>query len=235
MLTVSSRKWIYCLAGLAVLGGYGDSIADRSQLEKGEALRIAGKGREAVEAFREYLIGSPKNVRALVQMGAALEDQGKWKEAATVYRRVLDISPQDRSAERNLDHLISSRIINTPLKDADPLRVFLVQRALLAAKQEQFDKALNALRLLRGLFPRQPAWLFYSALVLEQQGEYAQAAVVYDKVLESVPDYAPAWVNSIISLIRSGDRDAALKQTRKALKVLKNHRRLKYLARMLQK
>ncbi len=206
-----------------------------SNFEKGLALRIGGKHAQAVEAFKKVLADSPTHVRALVQMGAALEDQGKWKEAAQAYRRALEIDPRDGSAIRNLAQLASSRSMDTPIQAPNPSKEDLLRNGLQALESKDFDKASKIFRLSRGLFPTDPRSLFYSAITLEQQGKVAAAIALYERGVESFPDYIPARINLIVALISAGDREKAGGQAQKALDIMPDNPRVRYLARLLGK
>ena len=206
-----------------------------SDFEKGVALRIEGKNAQAVEAFKKVLADSPTHVRALVQMGAALEDQGKRKEAAKVYRRALEVDPGDDSAIRNLAQLASSRSMDTPIHAPNPSKEDLLRNGLQALESKDFDKASKIFRLSRGLFPNDPRPVFYSAITLEQQGKIAAAIALYERSVESFPDNISARINLIVALISAGDREKAGGQAQKALDVMPDNPRVRYLARLLGK
>ena len=91
-------------------------VADEAAqyVEKGTALRIEGRNREAVAAFHKAISYASDRVDALIQMGAALEDRGSWQEAMAAYRRALEVDPGNTTAQRNLEQLRASRIVNDP-------------------------------------------------------------------------------------------------------------------------
>jgi tetratricopeptide (TPR) repeat protein len=203
--------------------------------EKGVALRIEGKNAQAVEAFKKVLAVSPAHVRALVQMGAALEDQGRWKEAIQSYRRALEVDPRDGSAVRNLAQLASSRSMDTPIQVPNPTREYLLRTGLQALEAKDFDKASEIFRLSRGLLPNDPRPLLYAAITQEHKGKIAAAIALYEKSVEIFPDYIPARVNLIVALISSGYKEKAGNQAQKALEMMPDNPRVRYLARLLGK
>jgi tetratricopeptide (TPR) repeat protein len=211
------------------------SAEEISDFQKGVSLRIEGKHAQAVEAFKKALAVSSTNVRALVQMGATLEDLGKWKGAAQAYRRALEIDSRDGSAIRNLAHLVSSRSVDTPIQAPNPSREELVRRGLQALEAKDFEKASEIFKLSRGLFPNDPRPLFYAAITLEEQGKGPAAIGLYQKNVESFPDYIPARINLIVALISAGHREKAGDQIQKALEVIPDNPRLRYLAHLLGK
>ncbi len=219
-----------------LLSGSGLSAAEEvSDFQKGVSLRIEGKQAQAVEAFKKVLAVSPTHVRALVQMGAALEDQGKWKESAQAYRRALEVDPRDGSAIRNLAQLVSSRSMGTPIQAPNPSKEELLRNGLQALEAKDFHKAAEIFRLSRGLFPSDPRPLFYAAISLEEHGKIPPAIALYEKCVESFPDYIPARVNLIVALISAGDRERAGGQAQKAIEVMPDNPRVRYLARLLGK
>jgi protein O-GlcNAc transferase len=211
------------------------SAEEVRDFEKGLALRIEGKNAQAVEAFKRVLADSPTHVRAMVQMGAALEDQGKWREAAQAYRRALEIDPRDGSAIRNLAQLASSRSMDTPIQAPNPSKEDLLRNGLRALESKDFDKASEIFRLSRGLFPTDPRPLFYASVTLEQQGKVATAIALYERTVETFPDYIPARINLIVALVSAGDREKAGGQAQKALDIMPDNPRVRYLARLLGK
>jgi len=220
---------------LLLVGSVLCAAGEVPDFEKGLTLRIEGKNAQAVEAFKRVLADSPTHVRALVQMGAALEDQGKWREAAQAYRRALEIDPRDGSAIRNLAQLASSRSMDTPIQAPNPSKEDLLRNGLRALESKDFDKAAEIFRLSRGLFSNDPRPLFYSAITLEQQGRVAAAIALYERSVESFPDYIPARINLIVALISAGDREKAGEQAPKALDIMPGNPRVRYLARLLGK
>ncbi len=221
---------------LLFLCGSGLGAAEEvSDFQKGVSLRIEGKYAQAIEVFKKVLADSPTHVRALVQMGAALEDQGKWRSAAQAYRRALEVDPRDGSAIRNLAHLVSSRTVDTPIQASNPSKEELLRGGLQALEAKDFDKASEIFKLSRGLFPNDPRPLLYAAIALEQQGKIADAIALYGKSVESFPDYIPARINLIVALISAGDRERAGVQAQKALEVMPDNPRARYLAQLLGK
>jgi tetratricopeptide (TPR) repeat protein len=220
---------------LLLVGSALCAAGEVTDFEKGLTLRIEGKNAQAIEAFKRVLADSPTHVRAFVQMGAALEDQGKWKEAVQAYRRALEIDPRDGSAIRNLAQLVSSRSMDTPIQAPNPSKEDLLRNGLRALESKDFDKASQTFRLSRGLFPADPRPLFYSAFTLEQQGKLSAAIALYERSVESFPDYIPARINLIVALISAGDREKAGAQAQKALDIMPDNPRVRYLARLLGK
>lgn len=221
-------------AVLSILSSALLSAADDStRLQEALALRSEGRNGRASDALKKCIALSPANARAYVHLGASLEDQGKWKDAAHAYRRALELDPKDASAIRNLEHLISSRTVDHPLPARNPFREDLMKTGFQALDRKDYARASEVFRLLRGFFPDDPRPLLYSAEALELQGKTTHAISLYESAIESFPDYAPARINLIILLISQGETTAAAHTIQKALSVMPDNRRLKYLVGLL--
>lgn len=210
-------------------------VADEAAqyLEKGTALRIEGKYREAVAAFQKAISHAPYCVDALIQMGAALEDRGNWREAMAAYRRALEVDPGNMAAQRNLEQLRASRIVSGPPRIANPTKESLIQEGLRALEHNDPDRALQIFRLCRGLLNRDPRPLFLSAISLERKGKIRNAIALYEQTVARFPSFAPAWTNLVIALYESGDHASAGKRAQEAVKALPDDRGLKFLVRLI--
>ncbi len=100
-------------------------------------------------------------------------------------------------------------------------------------KERRFHDALVIFRVLSALSPGEWDWVFYSARALEGLAKRGEAAGLYHMILEAEPGYVAAWVNLIVSLIESGDKDQAAHLTESALREVPNDHRIRYLARRL--
>ncbi|MBI4964243.1 MAG: tetratricopeptide repeat protein [Desulfomonile tiedjei] len=202
------------------------------EFEKAAAFRIEGKNQRAVEAFDRVLSVYPDHVAALVQKGAALEDQGKWKEAAKTYRQALEFDPENLAANRNLQQLLSSKMMDTPLGGATPAKEDLINSGLEALEARDFHRALEIFGLSSGLFPEDPRTLFYQAYTFEKQGKLQEALEIYAKTAETFPDHAAARIHRVICLLALGDRKLAQKEAQRARELLKDSLEVRALGRV---
>jgi len=221
--------WCACLIVSVLRAAAVDAAEEPVEFERATALRIEGKNRRAAEAFERILAVYPDHVAALVQKGAALEDQGKWKDAAQTYRQALKLDPENVSASRNLQQLLSSRMMDTPLGCPNPAKEDLINSGLRALEEKDLNRAIEVFSLSKGLFPDDPRPTFYWACTLEKQGKVREALELYEKTVQHFPDYAPAWAHKIISLLSSGDRKLAQKETEKAREALSDSPELRAL------
>jgi tetratricopeptide (TPR) repeat protein len=205
-----------------------------TDFERGVELRIQGKLREALKAFREVSGDSDLFADALLQRGTILEDLGQTKRAVALYRRLLVLAPHNREAARNLRHLSAARSMRIPEPGHPRLQQALISRAMDDYLHGRIKKAEIRLRLVKGLFPDAPEPLFYEALILEGRGNEKQARTVLRNIMNTHPTFAPAVVHLIVSLLKSGRTKAALDVLDKGLSTLPTDPRLKYLTRLLK-
>ncbi|MEW6348787.1 MAG: tetratricopeptide repeat protein [Thermodesulfobacteriota bacterium] len=206
---------------------------DVSEFERGIALRIEGKPRKAVEALRKVRPGSADYLRAQVQIGACLEDLGNPKEAEKTYLGVLAVDPYYGSAKRNLEHLTLVKTLKTPVSGAHPARESILHTGLRALEAKDYARALEIFRMSRGLVPKDPRPLFYSALTMERQGFFTEARALYESVLRNDHTFVPARVNLVVLLLERGDPEGARKALDFKDSSLDRDPRLNYLARIL--
>lgn len=226
---------VYVLIALSLcLQGVELSAAEENpDLDKGISLRMEQKNRQALEAFTKALAVSPRHVTALIHMGATLEDLGRWKDAEQAYRRALEADPDNVSAKRNLEQLEAARNMNVPVKAPTGLERVLTTKGLQALEQGEFDEALRCFQLLQGFFPDDPRPVLSAAAAWEQRGNSPEAEDLYRAMSKAFPNYAPARVNLVILLIRTGQREKAASEARAALETLPDDERIRFLARML--
>lgn len=229
-------KVLFCCFAVALASHTPLWAADEaaSLLEKGTALRSEGKHKEALEAFQAVLMSSPSHVEALVQMGAILEDLGKLQEATKCYRSALKIQGSHAAARRNLEQLEAVRVLNDPPKTVSPAREALIELGLGAMEQRDPQRALGFFRVSRGVLDRDPRPLFYSAIALERQGHERHAISLYEETVTAFPDFAPAWTNLILALVRSSEPADAVTRSQEARKAVPDDRRIQWLAEFSQ-
>lgn len=223
------------IALIAALCGHVAAEQSGDMLRKGLELRVDGRPEKAVEAFSAVLAEDPWNSEALVQMGASLEDLKRWDRAAEAYKKALEIDPDNWVALRNLQQLKAARDVRKPLPTPPGTKEDLMTSGLAAVEEGDYDRGARIFQLCRGLLPNDPKPLFYRAFCLERAGKNNESTELYNQIVESFPNYAPAWVNLIVSLLSSGDRDKAARRLRTALKILPNDRRIRSLERLTAK
>jgi len=206
---------------------------EQLDFDRGIALRVERKHREAAAAFAKSIDAVSTNATALVQMGASLEDAGNWKEAEQAYRRALEIEPKNATAERNLENLLTSRRISMVSRGPSASEEILVKQGFKALELNDLDGALRRFELLQGLLPEDPRPMLYMAVAWERNGDKQQAQAMYRQTMKTFPGFAAARVHLVLLLLESGDRENATKEVRAALQAIPHDQQIRYLARTL--
>ncbi len=206
---------------------------EQSDFDRGVALRIERKHREAAAAFSRALTSFPEHETALVQMGASLEDMGKWKEAEQAYRRAVELDPEDPAAKRNLENLLTFRRLSAAPRGPSVSEEVLVRQGFHALDQKDLNKALRCFGLLQGLLPDDPRPMLYAAIAWERVGDAQEAQAAYRETAKAFPNFAPARVHLVLLLLESGDQENATREVKAALQAMPHDERIRYLARML--
>lgn len=222
-----------CIAAMLFVAASAHGFGASEDVEKGLALRGEGKNRLAVEAFDRALATDPRDVQTLVQKGASLEDQGRWKQAAAMYRQALAIEPDNTFARRNLEQLLSSRMVAGPRSAYNPAGEALLHNGLLALQLRDFSRAQDTFRLASGLMADDPRPLFFGALTLEEQGKDEEAGELYRKTVAAFPEYVPARIHLILRLFASGRAAEAQREAQKALAAFPERTELRSLLRLV--
>jgi Flp pilus assembly protein TadD len=217
------------LIALAVMNGLAYSFEEEFDFARATAWRLEGNNRKALEALERVLEKSPNHVDAMVRMGTVLEDLGRLTDAEKSYRRALEINPNHESAKRNIEQLEVGRSIRTPPRMPHPAKEALVNNGLRLLEGKDFAGGQRAFDLARALAPDDPRPLFYSALCRELLGDPGEAAGIYGKLITAFPNFGPAWVNLVISLLKSGDKEQAAKRASEARAKLPENNRIRGL------
>jgi len=80
----------------------------RERLRRGVLLHGLGRLNDAVNVYRDLLLGDPAWSEALNYLGSALRDKGCLREAREVLERAVDVDPQFAEAHRNLGKVLES-------------------------------------------------------------------------------------------------------------------------------
>jgi len=147
----------------------------------GMALVAAGRPDQALEQFRLAVTRRPPFLLAFLQLGGRLGDMGAFDEAVTVLEAGLALAP-----------------------DANVLRLALGNLHL---KRNDRPAARRALSHALDAAPDQPDALLALAKVTALDGEYAEAAELFQRVLPLRPDDSGAKIGLARCLLALGRRD----------------------------
>ena len=193
---VGDAKAAHTAADAAIAAGASVSAAHAG---KGDAFTASGQASEAVAAFRKATELDPKNTAAHVGLAYALVAANKAAEARAVALKATEQDKNSGSAFAALGYAISAEK-NFNGNDAS------WSDAIAQAQQGAF------------LSPKDPQVQIVVAKLFEARGNYDQAKVSYQKVLETDPTHAIARSALIRMKQFTGDLDGALKDAEALVK-----------------
>jgi Flp pilus assembly protein TadD len=126
-------------------------------------------------------------------------------------------------------------MVTNPPAGVNPAREDLLDGGLRALQRGDLARAREVFRLAHGLSSDDPRPMFFWALTLEDEGKYRDAAVLYRRVIDSFPDYAPARINLVVALVSCGENREAEQETRRAMAAFPESHELQALHRRLQR
>jgi tetratricopeptide (TPR) repeat protein len=177
---------------------------------------IRGEYDTALGFYDEALKQEPTSVLALLGRGTALQKLGRKDEARKSYDRVLKINPGNREALTNLTGLESERAPGEALarlmdleKEYPNFSPVKAQIALIYARLENFDGALEYFRRALVVTPDAPLYLYNMALVLDRLGKSEQAVAYYERTLSmtvggrAIPELSVPDIQRRITFLRA--------------------------------
>lgn len=156
------------------------------ELEKAYQSVVAGDIPEAVETYKEALSVAPRDQVALFGLASTYHRIGSMDNARALYARLLEINPDHVEGLNNFLALVAEE---SPEEAMPELQVLAnkhpgfspiqAQLGLLYQQMGEFKKAReHMLRAVR-ITPENMTYRYNLAIILDQQGAYAEAANVY--------------------------------------------------------
>lgn len=153
---------------------------------------MAGNTRDAIGVYRNILSAEPYNEEALFGLAATLHRIGRIEKARPLYATLLKRNPNHREALNNLLSLIGDEAPEDAIIELGHLRArnpdfspIPAQMGLLYAKLGQFEQARAELLHAIALAPENLAYQYNLAVILDQQGNYDDAAALYASLLKA--------------------------------------------------
>lgn len=193
---LGDAKAAHVAADAAIAAGANVSAA---HVGKGDAFSASGQATEAVAAYRKATELDPKNTAAHVGLAYALVAANKAAEGKAVALKASEQDKNSGAAFAALGYAISAEK-NFNGNDAS------WSDAIAQAQQGAF------------LAPKDPQVQIVVAKLFEARGNYDQAKVSYQKVLETDPSHAIARSALIRMKQFTGDLDGALKDAEALVK-----------------
>ena len=184
----------------------------------GYVLQMQGKFEEAVVSFQRALNINPALVDAHNNLGITLVKQGKLKEAEASFKRALQIAPYFAPAYYTLGHTLhmQGRIEEAIANYRKALRI----KPDYAEAISNLDDALKELgRTEKAAQLKLECTEEYNNLgcIMETQGNFQEAVLLFQRALHFMPDYAIAHCNLGATLAKQGKFQEAAASFQQAL------------------
>ncbi len=140
----------------------------------GNIFKMQGKFEQAEKNYRQALEINPNFVDAYNSLGAVLQLLGRLEEAAESYEKAIRLNPGYMDAYGNLGGVL-----------------------LMLGRIDQAEACLRAVQNSDKL----PGPLYNLANLLKEKGEIKEAADLYKKVMDQVPDYTEAY-NGLLQCLK---------------------------------
>ncbi len=160
----------------------------------------------AIDTYKNILSAEPKNEDALFGLASTYHRIGKLDQARPLYAQLLKQNPNDRDALNNFLALVSEEAPQDALAELERLEQrnpdfspIPAQESIVLAKlgmQEQSrEKMLRAIE----LAPNNMTYKYDLAILLDRQGDYADASAVYRLLIEAAMngDKLPATAETL--------------------------------------
>ena len=153
---------------------------------------------QSAEAYRKLVALVPANGAAWFNLAAALQALGKWDEAGALFEKALAADPNRYEAHLGLG----------------------LSRLHMGAARPALEAYDRCLRLIPNLEPvRLEPILFGKAAALQLLKKFAEAAELYNRVLEQNPRSEEALTNAISAHLELKDHSAAARCAEQLLKI----------------
>lgn len=162
------------------------------ELEKAYTALISGQSDVAIEIYKRVLLQHAGNQAALFGLATTYHRLGDLALARPFYGKLLSINPDHRDALNNFLVLVSDESPEEALRYMEELEdknpdfsPILAQMAVLYQKLGNPEAAISKMARAVSLAPENLAYKYNLAVLLDQQGRYADAVDMYRQLLIS--------------------------------------------------
>jgi tetratricopeptide (TPR) repeat protein len=179
-----------------------EAYPNGSEVWRDLGLAVGGQGRhqEAAEAFERSVEIAPGSPQAWQAYATALFNIGRFSESAEAWRRCFELMPDDDA--------MAALYVQALVRSAE---------ALLG--RGETEPGLALWRRAADLDPDLPRQMHETALRLEQEQRYGEAATMFRKILFLRPDHAPTMFNLGRILILAGRPEQSVEWLRAGLEI----------------
>jgi len=195
-----------------------------ANLLKARLMLAQNKADEAIELLNKLVWTKTDADKVYYLLGEAYQDKKDAKQAEKNFKLALDVNPANIGAfvpvYRNLlqdnQKETARQLLDKALKFKPNQETLLIDKTELEISEKKWQEAQDALYRLALISKNKAVISYLEANIFQGGGQYAEAILVYEKLLEEFPDH----LNSLVNLTRSYD---ALKSRDKAIAYLEAH------------
>ncbi|HEX7174208.1 MAG TPA: tetratricopeptide repeat protein [Pyrinomonadaceae bacterium] len=177
-------------AGVAPVRGHAHEEASKASYDLGVRYGLAGRYKEAMEAFREAILYKPTYADAHFGLGHAYYDAGRFKEAAEAFMQAVALNPKDFDS---IVYLGASRF-----------------------RQGLYEQAVEAFKRAILIKPKSADVRYNIANAFHRMGRYEPAATYYADIKSLRPATAELYNDLGAAYGESGKYEKALEALRLA-------------------
>lgn len=184
----------------------------------GLALRLQGRGEEAIAPLREAIRLKPDYADAHYNLGASLAAVRRFEEAIESYRQALRLRPDDAEILNDIGNALSE--VGRHREAIECYQGALAVRpdypeasnnlGVALATNERFEEAIKCYRQALTIRPDYPEALNNLGVALAAQAQFEEAIDYYQKALALRPEYPEAHINTGYALRNLWKLDEAL-------------------------
>lgn len=162
------------------------------ELEKAYNALISGNQTDAIQMYKQVLVASPNNKLALFGLATTYQRAGRIELARPLYGTLLSIDPTNREALNNFLALVAQesprealaqlKRLQTENPDFSPLPA---QEALIYQNLGNYSTAITRMQHALKLSPENISYRYNLAVLYDSNNQPAQAAVLYQDVLDA--------------------------------------------------
>ena len=168
------------------------------QLARAYDALVAGDDLTAVNMYRDIVSNEPTNQEALFGLATTYHRAGSYDLAKPVYEQLLRVNPTHREGLNNFLSLVSEYAPDDALEELEKLAArnphfspIHAQVGMLYSRLGQQERAREKLLYAIRLAPHNLVYQYNLAVILDTEGEVADAVAIYKKLVQAHGRGAP--------------------------------------------
>lgn len=169
------------------------------ELNRAYSALMGGDTQTAIETYKNIISVEPRNEDALFGLAATYHRLGNIEQARPLYGMLLKVNPNHREGLNNFLVLVSDESPQDALPELERLETrnpdfspIPAQLAIVLDKMGYHERAQEKMLRALELAPDNMSYRYNLAVMLDQRGEYGNAAALYRALIKASMNGAPA-------------------------------------------